>query len=168
MNRRFLSSILILPGSVLVFVPSILLGLGALLGIQTRLSVPTELTFWLSLAAFFTGVLLAGWSVRLQLTSGEGTPAPWDPPRRLVIKGPYRHVRNPMISGVIFILTGEALLLKSWLIAGWMLLFTIVNLLYLPLFEEKDLENRFGQDYREYKENVPRWIPRPRPWSEDD
>jgi protein-S-isoprenylcysteine O-methyltransferase Ste14 len=73
-----------------------------------------------------------------------------------------------MISGVMFILAGEALLLRSWLIAGWLLLFLIANLLYLPLFEEKGLEERFGQDYQEYKANVPRWLPRPRPWSEDE
>lgn len=167
MKRRLFLSILILPGTVLVFIPAFLLALGPVLGIPAGLARPDEPAFWLSILAFLAGVVLAGWSVWLQLTQGEGTPAPWDPPRKLVVQGPYRHVRNPMISGVIFVLAGEALLLKSWLIGGWLLLFLTLNLLYLPLFEERDLEERFGPDYREYKENVPRWFPRPRPWSED-
>jgi protein-S-isoprenylcysteine O-methyltransferase Ste14 len=57
---------------------------------------------------------------------GRGTLAPWDPPRRLVIDGPYRFVRNPMISGVMFILFGEALVLRSRPHAVWAGVFRLV------------------------------------------
>jgi len=95
---------------------------------------------------------------------GEGTPAPWDPPRKLVIIGPYRYVRNPMITGVLLVLLAEALLFGSWLIAGWMLLFLLGNVIYFPFVEEKGLEKRFGDEYLKYKARVPRWIPRLTPW----
>jgi len=95
---------------------------------------------------------------------GDGTPAPWEPPRNLVIRGPYRHVRNPMITGVLFLIAAEALLLGSWPLIVWMGLFFLGNAVYFPLVEEKGLEERFGQAYREYKRNVPRWLPRQQPW----
>ncbi len=95
---------------------------------------------------------------------GEGTPAPWDPPRRLVVRGVYRRVRNPMISGVIFTLCGEALIFQSLPLAIWAALFVLANMVYIPNFEEPGLEKRVGEDYRVYKANVPRWIPRLTPW----
>jgi protein-S-isoprenylcysteine O-methyltransferase Ste14 len=95
---------------------------------------------------------------------GDGTPAPWDPPQKLVIRGPYRHVRNPMITGVLLMLLAEALWFQSWPLALWMLIFFLGNFVYFPLVEEKGLEKRFGNDYREYKAHVPRWIPRLHPW----
>jgi protein-S-isoprenylcysteine O-methyltransferase Ste14 len=69
-----------------------------------------------------------------------------------------------MITGVLLMLSAEALLLQSWPIAAWMMLFFIGNAIYFPLVEEKGLEKRFGNEYRDYKANVPRWIPRLRPW----
>jgi protein-S-isoprenylcysteine O-methyltransferase Ste14 len=61
---------------------------------------------------------------------GRGTPAPWDPPQRLVVEGPYRYVRNPMISSALMMLAGEVLLLGSWPIAVWLLAFFVGNTLY--------------------------------------
>jgi len=87
-------------------------------------------------------------------------------PRKFVVLGPYRYVRNPMIIGVLFILVGEALLLHSALIAAWMVVFFLLNAIYFPAIEEKDLEHRFGNPYREYMKNVRRWIPRLSPWIE--
>ena len=104
--------------------------------------------------------------MRLFLHVGRGTPAPWDPPRRLVVQGPYRHVRNPMITSVIAMLLAETLLFASWPLAAWMVVFFAVNAVYFPLSEEKGLEKRFGEDYRIYRDNVPRWIPRLRPWTQ--
>jgi protein-S-isoprenylcysteine O-methyltransferase Ste14 len=82
----------------------------------------------------------------------------------LVIRRPYRHVRNPMISGVLFLLAAQALILGSWPLAAWLAVFFLGNTIYLPLSEESALECRFGAAYRQYKANVPRWIPRFRPW----
>jgi protein-S-isoprenylcysteine O-methyltransferase Ste14 len=115
------------------------------------------------------GLLLAGCSLfvaslRRFAGEGRGTLAPWDPPRALVLEGPYRHVRNPMISGVVLVLFGEGLLLLSRPHLVWALMFLGINALYIPLFEEPQLEARFGEAYREYCRHVPRIIPRLRPW----
>jgi protein-S-isoprenylcysteine O-methyltransferase Ste14 len=101
------------------------------------------------------------------VTRGRGTLAPWDPPRKLVVHGPYRYVRNPMISGVIFVICGEALLLRSRSIGEWAALFAVINLIYIPLLEEPQLAQRFGDAYDEYRRHVPRIIPRLRPWHAD-
>jgi protein-S-isoprenylcysteine O-methyltransferase Ste14 len=69
-----------------------------------------------------------------------------------------------MITGVLLMLSAEALLLQSWPVGIWMMVFFIGNAIYFPLIEEKGLEKRFGNEYRNYKANVPRWIPRLRPW----
>jgi len=106
---------------------------------------------------------LCGWTVKLLTKYGEGTPAPWDPPRKLVIMGPYRYSRNPMITGALLVLLAEALLFHSWPITAWMLLFFAGNAIYFPLVEEKGLEKRFEDEYLKYKARVPRWLPRLRP-----
>ena len=111
------------------------------------------------------GISLFVWTVSMFATIGRGTLAPWDPTRRLVVRGVYRHVRNPMISGVASILFGEAVLLGSLSLLGWFLLFSLANAVFIPLLEERDLERRFGEEYRSYKRSVPRWIPRVRAWS---
>jgi protein-S-isoprenylcysteine O-methyltransferase Ste14 len=91
---------------------------------------------------------------------GRGTLAPWDPTRKLVAVGPYRYVRNPMISGVALMLLGQALFWPSVAIAIWAGLFILINHLYFIFSEEPGLESRFGENYRQYKANVPRWLPR--------
>jgi len=111
------------------------------------------------------GLLLFASSLRRFVTEGKGTLAPWDPPRELVLHGPYRYVRNPMISGVIFILFGEALILISSPQLTWALIFLAANMIWIPLFEEPQLERRFGDSYREYRRHVRRFIPRLQPWS---
>jgi protein-S-isoprenylcysteine O-methyltransferase Ste14 len=103
-------------------------------------------------------------SLRRFAGEGEGTLAPWDPPRNLVVRGPYRYVRNPMISGAVLFLFGEAALLLSLPHAVWAAAFLGLNSLYIPWMEEPQLERRFGESYREYCRNVPRVIPRLRPW----
>ena len=99
---------------------------------------------------------------------GDGTAAPWDPPQRLVVVGPYRHVRNPMLTGVIAILFAESLLLQSWPIGIWATVFSIGNAIYFPLVEEPGLLARFGDDYRVYCQHVGRWIPRLSPWQQPE
>jgi len=104
-------------------------------------------------------------SLRRFATEGQGTLAPWDPPRALVVRGPYRYVRNPMISGVLLVLLGESLVLHSAAHALWTLCFLGLNLLYIPLIEEPQLARRFGASYQEYCRHVPRVVPRLRPWT---
>jgi protein-S-isoprenylcysteine O-methyltransferase Ste14 len=111
------------------------------------------------------GGLLFVASLRRFVTEGRGTLAPWDPPRQLVVRGPYRYVRNPMISDVVLILFGEGLLLLSLRHLMWALIFVAINSVYIPLLEEPALVERFGASYLEYCEHVPRLLPRLRPWS---
>ena len=110
------------------------------------------------------GLALFAASLRRFATEGQGTLAPWDPPRALVLRGPYRFVRNPMISGVIFVLFGEALAALSLPHAVWAAIFLALNLTYIPLFEEPQLAERFGEPYRDYCRHVRRFWPRLRPW----
>jgi protein-S-isoprenylcysteine O-methyltransferase Ste14 len=111
------------------------------------------------------GFAMWAWTVRLFARIGRGTLAPWDPTRRLVVAGPYRYVRNPMISAVVAVLLGEAIFFGSAALAIWCGLFFAVNALGFLVYEEPGLEQRFGEPYREYKRNVPRWIPRRTPWA---
>jgi protein-S-isoprenylcysteine O-methyltransferase Ste14 len=99
------------------------------------------------------------YTVFLFRTVGKGTLAPWSAKQKLVVSGPYRYCRNPMITGVLFILSGEALFFHSTPLLTWMVSFFVFNTLYFIVFEEPDLEERFGEDYKVYKKKVPRWIP---------
>jgi len=111
------------------------------------------------------GVFLVAWTISLFARVGQGTLAPWDATRRLVVVGPYRHVRNPMISGVLAILLGETLAVWSWSLFVWFVVVLAANAIYMPLVEEPGLSRRFGEDYEHYCEHVRRWVPRLRPWT---
>jgi protein-S-isoprenylcysteine O-methyltransferase Ste14 len=117
-----------------------------------------------ALVVLAIGLILFLASLRRFASEGQGTLAPWDPPRHLVIRGPYRFVRNPMISGVVFILAAEAMFLASRPHAIWAIVFLSINLVYIPLLEEPLLRVRFGEEYREYCRHVPRIFPRIHPW----
>jgi len=160
---RHLLAILLLPFVVVVVVPRWLLadagpggwGAGAAVDALSRAA---------GAVVFATGFALFAWCVSLFARVGRGTLAPWDPTQRLVAVGPYRHVRNPMISGVCLMLIGEALLWRSGVLGLWACAFVLINHAYFLLSEEPGMERRFGESYREYRQHVPRWIPRIRPW----
>lgn len=161
---RLIRAIVILPGSALAFLPGLILWRTAGTSYAGRIADPESVLFWLAAALAVLGLAMAVWTVRLFLTVGRGTPAPWDPPAALVVRGPYRHVRNPMIAAVLVVLLAEALFFRSWPIAVWLVLFLAGNAVYFPLHEEKRLAQRFGAAYADYKANVPRWWPRLTPW----
>ena len=160
---RHLIAIAVLPLTVTVLVPAWIArrdGVDFTLPHAT-LALPRQL---LGGALLAVGLLLFAASLRRFAGEGKGTLAPWDPPRVLVVRGPYRWVRNPMISGVILVLFGEALLLGSMPHFQWAVTFLAINLIYIPLLEEPQLERRFGEPYRTYCRHVPRVFPRFRPW----
>jgi protein-S-isoprenylcysteine O-methyltransferase Ste14 len=161
---RWLLSIVALPGMVLVVVPAVILWVGWLMGKPVEPASPEDFQFWAGTALAFLGAGLGIWSTSMFFRHGDGTPAPWDPPRRFVVRGPYRHVRNPMILGVILLLLAEALCLQSWVLAVWATVFLLANAIYFPQVEEPALAKRFGEDYVRYCCHVGRWIPRLRPW----
>jgi protein-S-isoprenylcysteine O-methyltransferase Ste14 len=164
---RHLLSVALLPFSVAVLVP---LWLARNNNISPVIGTtgPQMLVQVVGLLVLAVGLILFSASLRNFVTEGEGTLAPWDPPRRLVVRGPYRYVRNPMISGVVFVLFGEALTLLSRPHFIWALIFLAVNSIYIPLLEETGLRHRFGDSYVEYCRHVPRLIPRFRPWESED
>jgi protein-S-isoprenylcysteine O-methyltransferase Ste14 len=106
-------------------------------------------------------------TIRLFIQIGKGTLAPWEPTKKLVAAGIYRHTRNPMITGVTAILLGETVATGSAGLLVWAVLFFILNTVYFKLSEEPGLEARFGDDYVEYRKNVPMWLPRIKPWDHE-
>jgi protein-S-isoprenylcysteine O-methyltransferase Ste14 len=110
------------------------------------------------------GLVLFIATIRMFILIGNGTIMPWDPTRKLITVSLYSHVRNPMILSLIIILVGEALLFASYGIALLATLNFVINTIYFNFSEEPGLEKKFGEEYIEYKKNVPRWIPRLKPW----
>ncbi|HEU4701915.1 MAG TPA: isoprenylcysteine carboxylmethyltransferase family protein [Conexibacter sp.] len=163
--RRQLRAIALLPGMGAVVVPAALVGWrGANVG--WGLSAPlAALVLLLGAALVAGGLVLVVQTIALLGRDGHGTLAPWDPTSRLVVRGPYRRVRNPMISGVLAILLGEAVVLGSPAVLAWAAVFLLANALWLPLVEERGLLRRFGDDYARYRAHVPRWVPRARAWT---
>jgi protein-S-isoprenylcysteine O-methyltransferase Ste14 len=161
---RHLLAIAALPFVVAVLIPIwIVRSNGVRLALGT--TMPHLLTQIAGLGLVLVGLSLFVSSLRRFARDGKGTLAPWDPPRHLVIRGPYRYVRNPMISGVVFVLFGEALVLLSGPHVQWALIFLVINFIYIPLLEEQQLKARFGEEYIEYCRHVPRLLPRLRPWT---
>lgn len=119
------------------------------------------------------GLLIAGglglmiWTVTLFDRVGKGTlgvGAVMGEPVNLVVRGPYRHVRNPMITGVLCILLGEAAVTASGWLLGWFAIFLMLQLTAIRIWEEPHLVQRYGSEYVDYRRNVPRWIPRISAW----
>jgi len=166
---RHLRAILLLPGMATVVVPALIVLSTGQIAVGWGLSFPYRIVpALLGAALVATGLALMVGTVRLFATVGQGTLAPWDPPARLVVRGIYRHVRNPMISGVVFVLFGEAALLGSLPVLLWCAVFFAGNAIYIPRMEEPGLARRFGADYARYRTHVPRWIPRATPWEGAD
>jgi len=164
--RRHALAIVALPGIAALVVPAIIVGAGEGAAIGWDLDgILAGLPVLAGVALIVAGLALWVWTVRLFARRGKGTLAPWDPPRHLVVEGPYRHVRNPMITAVIAVLLGEALLLGSPALLIWCAAFLAINWAYFVLVEEPGLERRFGEQYRDYVRGVPRWTPRRTPWS---
>jgi protein-S-isoprenylcysteine O-methyltransferase Ste14 len=135
-----------------------------------RLRQPFQILFVqlpIGTALFLLGLLLLVASIRLIIKRGGGTLAPWNPTQKLVTEGIYEYVRNPMISGVAFMILGESGAFGSLALLIFLLCFIVVNTVYFKLSEEPGLLKRFGDEYREYRKHVWMWIPRLKPWRPD-
>ena len=134
-------------------------GAGGVLGPWLLVGVP-PVRGWYGGVVIAAGVALYVWAVRAFAVTGEGTPGPWDAPRRVVATGPYRYVRNPIYLAAMLIVLGEAGLFGSvrllWYAAGAAVAFHLLVVAY----EEPRLRRAFGDPYAAYTGSVRRWIPR--------
>jgi protein-S-isoprenylcysteine O-methyltransferase Ste14 len=161
---RSIAFALLLPGSVLLWVP---LGLAA--GDPARLGparwIGAGPARWIGLPLVVLGSAALLWCIAEFARRGRGTLAPVDPPRFVVRSGLYRVTRNPMYVGVLVTLIGEALLFDSVSLAVWAAAVAVTVHLFVVLYEEPTLRRQFGEPYETYVAAVPRWLPRwlPRP-----
>ena len=104
------------------------------------------------------GTIIALWCVFTFVFIGKGTPAPFDPPRKLVIRGPYRFVRNPMYIGAAAVILGAGIILSSPSIAILAFAFLLIMHLVVVIYEEPVLADKFGDSYQQYRSSVHRWL----------
>jgi protein-S-isoprenylcysteine O-methyltransferase Ste14 len=137
------------PGTVAVYVPLLIArGRHPAGGVTLLLGAPL-------LAA---GAAALGWCVWDFMTLGRGTPAPIDPPKRLVIRGLYRHTRNPMYVGVLTILAGWTVMYQSRSLLLYAVAVGVCLHLFVVLYEEPHLRRTFGEEYEAYRARVSRWL----------
>ncbi len=164
-NRRLLRVFFIAPFNIMIVLPALILWASE----SINFLAPYRMSFEpvpgiLGGLLIAVGAVVAVRCVSLFMHYGDGTPAPWDPPQRLVTEGLYRHVRNPMVEAVACVLLGQSILFGSLPLFLWFLVFAVGNAIYTPLVEEPELSRRFGDPYRTYMQNVPRWLPRQHSW----
>jgi protein-S-isoprenylcysteine O-methyltransferase Ste14 len=114
----------------------------------------------IGLVPMAVGLVVLVWCVVDFATAGQGTLAPIDPPRRLVTRGLYRYVRNPMYWGVGLLLFGQAILFASWALIEYLVAVGACAHLFVVLYEEPTLKRKFGPAYEDFLKTVPRWWPR--------
>ena len=100
------------------------------------------------------------WSIYMQMDQGRGTPLPVMPTQELLVRGPFLYCRNPMTLGTILAYLGLGIMVGTVAGVAFVLILAGLLLFYLKRFEERELEERFGQAYRDYKRQVPFIIPR--------
>jgi len=119
----------------------------------------SQLSDILGYALVAIGGLIYLWCVYDFTFAGRGTPAIFDPPKKLVVRGLYKYVRNPMYVGVIALILGQVFLYGSPFVLLYAIGFAIVFMLFVKFYEEPHLSKKFGQNYLNYKARVNRWIP---------
>ena len=163
---RHLMSVLLFPATMTLVIPALMVLPAGVRGPQfgAALTVGLVTVGWSLIAA---GLGMVIWTVVLFDRVGKGTlglgPVMGEPVH-LVVRGPYRHVRNPVITGVLCILLGEAAATGSGGLLGWFAIFLAFQLTVIPFWEEPHLVKRYGDDYVDFRRNVPRWIPRVSAW----
>ena len=142
-------------GLVLVFLPARLLSWS---GVTNPPAIGLAQATGMLAAAI--GAALALWCVFTLALLGKGTPAPFDPPRHLVVRGPYKFVRNPMYLGAATALAGAALFYQSAALAAYVVAFLLMTHVFVMWYEEPTLRTTFGAEYGRYCSQVRRWWPR--------
>jgi protein-S-isoprenylcysteine O-methyltransferase Ste14 len=142
-------------GLLLVFVPARILERSGMVR-----PAQLEAVEYSGIVVAVAGWALALWCILTFALIGRGTPAPFDPPRKLVIQGPYRYVRNPMYLGAALTLCGAALFYRSLALLAYMGVFLIATHIFVVWYEEPTLTRLFGADYEQYRTRVGRWLVR--------
>jgi protein-S-isoprenylcysteine O-methyltransferase Ste14 len=151
--KTFLWSVLV-PGTLTTVVPYVLVASGLEL-FEVRMGGWR----WVGVVPVAAGVLLylrCAWGFTVE---GRGTPAPFDPPKEVVVRGPYDYVRNPMYVAATLVLVGEAWLFGSGLLAAYAAAVFSFFHVWVVCYEEPTLRRAFGESYERYLERVPRWVP---------
>ena len=151
--KNLLFTVLV-PGTVAVYVPLLL---------TSGRPTADGYTQLLGVVLLVVGASIYAWCVWDFASSGYGTPAPLDAPKRLVVRGLYRYSRNPMYVGVLTAVFGWAVLYVSPAIAIYGLAVATAFHLVVVLYEERGLAAQSGREYNEYRAKVGRWLPVPRP-----
>ena len=146
---------LLMPGTVTILIPYWLASFRGQLTLQAN-----QVLRYVGLPPIVIGAVTLLWCIWRFYSDGRGSLAPVDPPKRLVVRGPYRYVRNPMYAGVLLILLGEAIYFLSWPILAEAGMFLAVTHLFVRYYEEPVLRRKFGESYERYLQTVGRWIPR--------
>jgi protein-S-isoprenylcysteine O-methyltransferase Ste14 len=115
---------------------------------------------WPGALVMLVGVVLLLWCVRDFYVSGKGTLAPWDPPKKLVVVGLYRHVRNPMYVSVVTLIMGWSLLFTSPILICYAVSLAIGFHIRVLRYEEPWLNSQFGSEWQQYNARVNRWLPK--------
>jgi protein-S-isoprenylcysteine O-methyltransferase Ste14 len=113
----------------------------------------------IGLLLIIVGWLFANWTVKVQFSLGKGTPLPFMATQKLIVKKPYDYCRNPITLGTALFYVGVAIWLGSISAVGLGLVYPVGMLIYIKLIEEKELQERFGYEYLEYKGRTPFLIP---------
>lgn len=160
--------------------PTGVLGVVASLGIPAHIAVAMPITLvltdspdsptpmvWIVIGSLLMVIasFLFVWTNVLFVRIGQGTLSPENPTTALVIEGPFKYVRNPMIAGVVLFMAGLAIANTSLRLTYYFLWFFAVHTAYLKFEEEPGLVKRFGQEYELYKGSVWRWIPKLSPYT---
>jgi protein-S-isoprenylcysteine O-methyltransferase Ste14 len=149
---RSLLFLILIPGTVAGYIPFRILRTS-----RELFTPPVSISGVLASGLALLGVYVLVRCVWDFLSFGRGTLAPFDPPRRLVVRGLYRFTRNPMYNGVVALLLGEAWLFRSTALFQYAILVFVIFHLVVVIYEEPALESRFAETYRAYRVAVPRW-----------
>ena len=122
---------------------------------------------YLAIPFYILGTIIIIWCSVDMVKKGLGTPAHVDPPKKLIVNGLYRYVRNPIYLGALLVLCGYFLWFGSSLMIPYFLFFVLAYQILITLIEEPILRHTFGKEYEEYCKNVGRWIPKFKSFTEN-
>lgn len=118
----------------------------------------TQGFYYIAFPFYIIGTLMIIWCSVDMIQKGKGTPAHFDPPKKLIIKGLYRYTRNPIYVGAMCVLLGHIVWFGSGLASIYFFFFLLAYQILITFIEEPILRNMFGNEYEEYCKKVPRWI----------